>query len=139
MAQEPCYSATRAADFREPLAGSWLHVPLAETTCGSGAFSCAHGNRTAWEVREVDPAANKRWHRDACAAEDTQHSCFFHGDPRAEFVATRVWRPSACSFIPLQPESFAEQHALTTITFAGDSMMRQAFISFVCQMRRVAL
>jgi len=50
-----------------------------------------------------------------------------------------VWRPSACSFIPLQPESFAEQHALTTITFAGDSMMRQAFISFVCQMRRVAL
>lgn len=130
-----CFS--RRADFLAPLKGAWRQVPLAESVCGSGAYSCVHGNRTAWETNEIDQDANTRWHEHSCGAEDVQHSCFFHGDPRAELIATRVWQPDDCAFLPMHPEHFVQAHNHTDITFSGDSMMRQAFISFVCQMRSV--
>ena len=153
-----CFS--RRSELFEPLQGAWRHIPLTEGVCGKGAYSCVHGNRTAWETNEIDLKANTRWHDHAvrsrtriafhvaciqpghacgtrllhsfskysirgrtsvpgpplsvlshvglllilhcltascsrcmlppqCGAEDVQHSCFFHGDPRAELVASR--------------------------------------------------
>ena len=55
-----CFS--RRSDFHEPLKGSWRHVPLEAGVCGAGAYSCVHGNRTAWETNEIDREANARWH-----------------------------------------------------------------------------
>ena len=125
--KRPCYS--RASDWENELLGEWR---IGTSRCA--AFSCHAANRTAQQARVVDDKASQRWHRSACFAEDTVHSCVFHGDARASNLARLVYEPHDCALLPVDGHVLARQHAGARIIFLGDSMMRHLFVSFVCQL-----
>jgi len=132
-AMRHCYS--HASDWDAELAGEWLAGP---SRCAadpvSWPFSCRAANRTAQRVREVDGEASQRWHASACFAEDTVHSCIFHDDPRARDLAKLTYQPHNCNLLPFDGQALARRHPGMRIVFLGDSMMRQLFVSFVCQL-----
>ena len=129
---------TDQTDFAAPLIGDW--VDSAELLQRAGSMYGWHAGLSP--NASFDAAGANKWRAGACFAETAAFSCAYHGifhSSRATNAAQRRFSPRSCRLLPLRPRAFATQYANTSFYFWGDSLARQAFISFVCNLQSIVV